>query len=274
MFILLMFATLGLPILITFYILWQMDRLPKNRPANVQKQENKQVVVLAGDSITHGQIGENYVSILTEELGSDYQVVNAGVNSHLAWNLLERLDEIIKCEPNFITILIGTNDANAGTSKDEAQYYKKAMKLPRTPDRDWFRNILDSIIDRLLQETTARIAILSIPPIGEVPEHHAFRVSKDYAGIIKEVAMKRGVTYLPLQEEMIEFLLKHPGHPRHSFEKLKRELIRSVFMRYILRRTWNRIGDNAGFQLHIDYLHLNTLGAQMVVDLIMSFVRG
>ena len=44
-----------------FYVLLQMEKLPSNRPIKYQKQIGKKVVVLAGDSITHGQIGENYV---------------------------------------------------------------------------------------------------------------------------------------------------------------------------------------------------------------------
>ena len=39
----------------------------------------------------------------------DFSIVNAGINGDLAWNLLERLDDVIDCNPNHITILIGTN---------------------------------------------------------------------------------------------------------------------------------------------------------------------
>lgn len=251
-----------------------MERLPRNRLGKFQREGDKQVVVLMGDSITHGQIGENYVSMLSEQLGANYDLINAGVNSQLAWNLLERLDEIIECDPDIITILIGTNDANAAISESDAIYYKKRMNLPKLPDREWFRDTLNAIIERLLQETTAQIAILSIPPIGEVPEDSAFRISKEYSDIIKETAMKTGATYLPLHERMTEVLMKQPGRPSYPLKKFKIEMIKALFKRYFLRKTWNDIGEAAGFYLHIDYLHLNTRGAQLVVDLIASFMKG
>jgi len=262
-----------LPILIVAYFFWQMNRLPRNRPEKFQREDDRPVVVLVGDSITQGQIGENYVSLLSHELGDRYNIVNAGVNSHLAWNLFQRLDEIIKCNPDIITILIGTNDANAATSDDEAIYYMKRMRLPKVPDREWFRDTLNAIIEKLLNETTAEIALLSIPPIGEVPEDPAFRISEEYSTIIEEVAIITGVTYLPLHERMTESLSMHPGIPKYPLKRFKIGMVKSLFKRYFLRRTWDDIGQAAGFSLHIDYLHLNTRGAQIVVNLIAPFVK-
>ncbi|MBE0526708.1 MAG: SGNH/GDSL hydrolase family protein, partial [Candidatus Thorarchaeota archaeon] len=154
-----------------------MSRLPKNRPEKYQKQGGKKVVVLAGDSITHGQIGENYVAMLSERLYiHKFDLVNAGINSHMAWNLLQRIDEIIACEPDFITIMIGTNDANAVTSEAEAKEYVKRMGLPRMPDQEWYQESLHKIVTTLLERTHAKIGLISIPPIGEIQDHFAFKI--------------------------------------------------------------------------------------------------
>ncbi len=150
--------------LLLFYVFWQMERRPSNRPVKYLKPIGKKVVVLAGDSITHGQIGENYVSLLKRRLDqSQFSLVNAGVNSHLAWNLLQRVDEIIACEPDYVTIMIGTNDAYATTSIEEAEGFVKRMKLPQTPDDLWFRENLQEFVTRLQNETSANIALISIP---------------------------------------------------------------------------------------------------------------
>lgn len=50
--------------------------------------------MMIGDSITHGRIGTNFVDILSRKF-NNYEFVNAGVNGHLAWNVNQRLDEII-----------------------------------------------------------------------------------------------------------------------------------------------------------------------------------
>ena len=46
-----------------------------------------------------------------------FKFINAGINSHLAYNLFIRLDKVIKCSPAKITILIGTNDVNSSLSE-------------------------------------------------------------------------------------------------------------------------------------------------------------
>jgi len=138
------------------------SRLPKNRPSTYLKgppsEDGKGVIVLAGDSLTHGLIGSGYVNMLGEELDrARFRLINAGVNAHLAWNLSERLKEIIDCKPSIITVLIGTNDANAATSEKEGRAYVKNMKLPRVPDHAWFQETLQSVIKRLQSETSAII---------------------------------------------------------------------------------------------------------------------
>ena len=258
-----------------FYVVFQMERLPRNRPDKYSKPLGKKVVVLAGDSTTHGQVGENYVSLLAKRLdGSQFSLVNAGINSQLAWNLLQRVDEIIACEPDFVTIMIGTNDASAATSEEEASFYMRMMKLPQLPDELWFRESLQKLVNRLQKDTSANIALISIPPIGEELEHPAFRISYEYIKSIQEVANVTGVAYLPLHERMLQYLREQPGTPTYPFSRSKLEMFIACFKRYILRRDWNAIGRERGFQLHIDYLHLNTKGATIVADLIQNFVTS
>ncbi|TFG26653.1 hypothetical protein EU527_19465, partial [Candidatus Thorarchaeota archaeon] len=166
-----------------------------------------------------------------------------------------------------------TNDASAATSKAEAKDYMKRMKLPQLPDHQWFRNTLESLVHRLQKETCAKIALLSIPPIGENSEHPAFKLSSEYSKTIENIASSAGITYLPLHEKMTGFLAEHPGEPKYPLEKFKIEMIKALFKRYIMRKSWNDIGQEKGFQIHIDYLHLNTTGARFVVDLIERFLR-
>ena len=72
--------------------------------------DNRPIVLCCGDSITHGHIGYNWVGALREQDSSKIYV-NAGINGDLAWNLNQRLKNALKCNPDYITILIGTNDA-------------------------------------------------------------------------------------------------------------------------------------------------------------------
>ncbi|MHA2043141.1 MAG: SGNH/GDSL hydrolase family protein [Candidatus Thorarchaeota archaeon] len=260
---------------IVLYCYWQMMRLPKNRPGKYQKPDNKKTVVIAGDSVTHGQVGKNYVTMISQRFDkSQFDFVNAGINSHLAWNLLQRVEEIINCRPDFVTIMIGTNDANAATSQKEAESYVKRMNLPQSPDQTWFRENLQEIVTRIQGSTNARIALISIPSLGEVPDHFAFKISSEYSKSIEEVASLTGVTYLPFHEKMLTILEHQPGNPTYPLDKARTGMVIACFKRYVLRKDWDSIGEASGFQLHIDYLHLNAKGAMIVSDLIEEFILG
>jgi lysophospholipase L1-like esterase len=56
----------------------------------------------------------DYLALLRARLGSDgYEFVNAGINGNLAWNVLQRLDEVVACRPDAVTLLVGTTDVLA-----------------------------------------------------------------------------------------------------------------------------------------------------------------
>ena len=136
--------------LLFMYAMWRGSRLPVSHPNNyISRVENNQEVVLCcGDSITHGRIGYDWCRALSNQDNSRIYI-NAGVNGDLAWNLYQRLDDIIRCRPNVITILIGSNDAMGSQSKLMGDDYVKRKALPRTPSIDWFKENYELIIKSL-----------------------------------------------------------------------------------------------------------------------------
>ncbi|OLS29829.1 MAG: hypothetical protein ThorAB25_14020 [Candidatus Thorarchaeota archaeon AB_25] len=259
---------------------YQSMILPSNTPSKYLRQQtqsnvHKSVVVFMGDSITHGTIGVNYVDMVENQLeGEQFEIINAGINSELAWNILQRVDEIIQCEPDIVTVLIGTNDANATLSEDTMKSYVRRMMLPREPDSDWFRASLISLVKELKTKTNAKIALLSIPTIGEDSNHPAFFRSSEYSIIVQDVAKELNVTYLPLHERMVEFLQETPGRATYPYEKYYIAIFKGIINRYLLRKSWDEIARRSGFSLHVDYLHLNTAGARMIADLICGFIQS
>jgi lysophospholipase L1-like esterase len=246
-------------------------KLPDNNPSRYIKRKkngvkDKTIVVLIGDSITHGRVGTNYVKLLEERLGEKYEFINAGINAELAWNVLQRLDEIIKCKPDVVTILIGTNDANGAYTPENQIDHVKRMKLPRNPSREWYHEILTALVTRLKQETDARIVLLSIPTMGEIPDHPAFIQTIEFSKTIRKIAEETSCFYLPLNEKMISYLQEHPGNPKYPYEDGRKEMIKAIIRHYLFRKSWDDIAANSGFRLHIDYLHLNSFGAILIVD--------
>ncbi|MHA1936233.1 MAG: SGNH/GDSL hydrolase family protein [Candidatus Thorarchaeota archaeon] len=218
-------------------------------------------------------MGFNFVDLVSEKLSNDYyEFVNAGRNGELAWNVVQRLDDIINCEPDIVTIMIGTNDAKGALTEAEMKGYVRRMKLPRRPSHDWFRENLLVLVNRLKNETQARIALLSIPPLGEVPDHAAFAQSTRYSRTVEEVARETNVTYLPLHEKMVDYLSNNASIPNSSFEKATISIVKATYKRYLLRRSWNRIAKEDGFQLLVDHIHLNREGAMITAELVKGFI--
>jgi lysophospholipase L1-like esterase len=263
------------------YAYRQATKLPRMNPALFLQSPRSPgarvapVVVLVGDSITHGAASANYVDLLAERPGmAGFLLVNAGINGLLSHGVVQRLDEIIRCAPDFITILIGTNDAYALLSEENAQRYVKQWDLPQMPDAVWFRENLVAIIETLQAETAARLAVLSLPTIGEDLDSMAYRRGAEHSRIIKEVAAEKGVTYLPLQERMVDYLRSHPSTQKYPIEEFRRVMYVALAKRYLLGRSYDEIAADNGFLLHPDHLHLSEAGAAMVADLIEGFIRA
>ena len=127
------------------------NKKPQNNPRRfLEKQgvsaRDAKVVVCIGDSITHGNSICNYVDMLTRNLGvRGFNFINAGINSELAYNVLQRLDEIIECNPDFVTIMIGTNDSNKSRTEADARKAIRQMRLPQRPTAEWYRTNLFEI---------------------------------------------------------------------------------------------------------------------------------
>jgi acyl-CoA thioesterase I len=261
------------------YLNYAARRLPSNTPARYlaapEREKDKKIIVCAGDSITHSSVSCNYPDMLAERLPTGrYTVINAGVNSEFAWNLLGRIDEIIACKPSVVTVLIGTNDVNSTLSREKERSYIKEMHLPRKPDREWYRSNLDAVCARLKSAGVPHIALLSLPPMGEDPSHAAFRRAAEYRGIIKSTAAAHGISYLPLGEKMEEFLGQHPHRPLYPYEKGEFLLYIAIIKYYALFQPWDDIARANGHLLLTDMLHLDCTAAAMTAELIERFIAG
>jgi lysophospholipase L1-like esterase len=266
----------GLMIVIVGYGYRSATKLPANNPESFLASGKKagKVVVCIGDSITHGKVSHNYVDELENRYSNrDVSFVNAGINSELSYNVLLRIDQVVKCAPDFITILIGTNDASATLNEKNAARYVKKHNLPRVPNRHWYEENLTAIIDILQEKTTAKIGLLSLPPITEDRTHSGYQRVAEYSGFIKKLAGHRNLVYLPLNELMDEILQTRGSQMKSSYVAGKSGLMyKAIFSHYILRQSWDEIAESNGFVFLTDNLHLNLRGALLATELIDGFL--
>jgi lysophospholipase L1-like esterase len=266
---------IGFGLVISYLIL----RLPRNNPQKFlqkiasQSPSQTHKLVAVGDSITHGTLSANYVDLLSECLNREQvrvEVINAGVNGNHSYHVLNRTNEIIRCRPDFITILIGTNDVASSIRPSTRSILFSRIKLPQPSTLAFFTSNLQSLVSRFKAQTQAKIAILSLPPIGEDLNQPITQASIAFSRAIQDVAEHQSVEYLPLQEVMLEYLTLYPAHPKFGYEQHHMVFVRGLIRR-LLGYSNQRISETLGFRLHIDFYHLNDLGANMIVDLIEEF---
>ena len=264
--------------LLTLYFI---VRLPRNNPKQYMQQttshpiSQKQTLVVIGDSLTHGTLSVNYVELLSERFKHEplpVDVINAGVNGDHAFHVLRRVFDIICCHPDFITILIGTNDAASSVNLNANPIFFSRKTLPQPSTLAFFTSNLQSLVSQLKSETHAKIAVLSLPPIGEDLNQPVGQASIAFSKAIHAVAEHLNVEYLPIHEAMIDHLNNYPAQPKYRYDKHNTVFMISLFRR-LLGYPSHQISEKIGFQLHTDFLHLNRTGAEIIADKIEGFYR-
>jgi lysophospholipase L1-like esterase len=241
----------------------------KNNPTN---KFNKKRIIFIGDSITHGISSINFIEMVAKELGEDnFDYINGGLNASLTYNVLQRLDDIIACKPDFVIIMIGTNDAHRSMKLYKPSITDRRLHLPREPDKEWFIENLQKILFELQQKTNAKIALCSLPPLGEDTTHDAFYQIIDYSKTIKVIAENMEVNYIPVNERLVEYLELNPSNPKYPTEHKLFGI--AAVKQYILGMSLDKMSRKYGFSLLVDHLHLNTIGAKMVAELIIGFIK-
>ena len=234
-------------------------------------------VVCFGASLTAGTVSFNYLDLLGARPSlAGFQFVNHGVNGDLAWNGLERLDRVITEKPDFVSILIGTNDVNATMSERNRVRYRSFNHLPADPTLPWYEENLRAIVARLKQETSARLALLSLAIIGEDLEHGANRKIDLYNEVVARIATEEKLDYLPLHERMVAYLRDHEADRAQLPPRLEyRDGLTNVGNAVALHASglsWDEVSRRNGLLLTTDCLHLNSVSAGMIADLIEGWL--
>lgn len=230
-------------------------------------------VVCLGDSITRGGLSVDYVTMVSNRKAlAPFVFTNAGVNGDLTENVLRRLDTVTKLQPDLVTVLIGSNDANASMSEKNSRRAARMNKLTARPAIEGFGDNVAAIVDRLAGETSARIGLFSLPVLGEDVGSESVRRSRRYSDVIKQIAETRGVAYLPLNERQIAHLTEGGFSPGTHYRDGIALMAGGAFQHFVLRRPLDEISARRGLELTTDLLHQNTCGATMIADLVEKFV--
>ncbi len=229
------------------------------------------VLVCAGDSITQGTIGANWVRRVAAAVAPTVDTVNAGISGDFAWNLLARLDDIIACRPATVTVLIGTNDAAAQISPRWSDGAMKHKRLPQRPTAEWYRDNLHRIVERLKSETSAKVALMSLPPLGDSADGRWAEIIAPYNAILHDVATQTAVPVLPVHDRIADLITAHQTSTQ--WDGTRKLMIAALGRRLLLRQTWDTIARHNGFTTTTDGVHLNEPAATQIATLVERFAK-
>jgi lysophospholipase L1-like esterase len=243
----------------------EITRPPSKNPwkfllafSHVDKEKRKApLLVCLGDSITHGQVSANWVDEILPSLAKEIKypgtlchqtlfqyplyVVNAGQNSLTSRVIVrERIKPALECRPDYVVVMIGTNDVLGMYMDRYGRHLRQSFKLKEEePSWDAFERNVGDILDGLLssssssletgenKEKTAsssssskrKVAICTLPPLGEDLTSDANRLVKHANTMIEKLAEARNkkknktvITVLPVFEKMQERLLQVQVH--------------------------------------------------------------
>ena len=239
----------------------RLRQAPRNGP--VTGASGRNVVVCLGASTVRGNVSFNFVDEVARRL-PDHKMVNAGVNGDTSAQVLARLAPVVACAPAVVVVQVGANDLLAMRGGPMARDNAEA------PTWDGFAANLAAIIDGL-RPTGARLALMSIQPVGEDLGDALNRDLQRLNAIIRETASAQGVAYLPLNERLAEVIRAH-GTGRAATESVG-PMVRAIVLHLGLGVGLDRIGRSNGYAVHSDGLHLAGRGGLVAADLVEEFVR-
>jgi lysophospholipase L1-like esterase len=248
-----------------------LTRLPLNAPGRVNLDENTQRIVFAGDSNTHGNMSFNW----TEIVNTNFQKINAGVNADLSFTLLKRLDSIINCKPDYVTILIGTNDVNATMSAKSRKRYLESGKISESDDLSLtsFTKNLTEIVVRLKNESNAKIALISLPPIGEDLNHEVNIKADEYSKSIETIAVAQHISLIDLRKPLKQYIVDHQHVKPPSYESYYSIMIKGVVLRYFLGFSYDKLSQMNQMLLSHDLLHQNSISGNIIAKEVEKWIQ-
>ena len=237
-----------------------------------QSPASQPPVVVAGASIVRGRASVDFVQMLRERFPAR-AFVNAGVNGNVAWELLQRIDQIIACRPAQVVILIGTNDVQATLSPDATRQTRESKHLPEDPSLGWYAACMTEIVTRL-QAAGASVALCSLPPIGQdlgAPVNVVVREANDS---LRRVCDTTGAAYLPVYEHLADLLASQGAVTGPAWTGSWAPGVASLVEHFVLGRSYDAIALARGWILSPDGVHMDSTGAGIIADLVAEWIAS
>jgi lysophospholipase L1-like esterase len=260
-----------------FYVSKIISAPPKGRAVDYLSRNvksDKKIIACIGDSLTHGNIGQNWIDYLRKEFPNDV-FLNEGINANTAWQVIQRLDPILQCHPDLIILLIGTNDALGSFDINSGLRYKKNNELPEVPTLKKYKEHLNELIEKI--GIQSKIAICTLPPIGENVNSEVNKHVNLFNDYIKLIANQKNLNLLPVSDALWSEINSRTYPIKLDFNSkamplMMKRILGGIFHHYLFKKPWNDISRAKGQWILFDQIHLNERGAEIVYKLAKDFI--
>lgn len=205
-------------------------------------------------------------------MGEDFEFINAGINGETTNDVLNRINEILACDPNIATLLIGNNNLMGSFERNERNY-KKSKQV------EWsingFENEYRMIVKKLI-ENNITLAVSSLMSYGEEIGSDEFERTREYSKIIKKIADEFSLYYIPLFEEIEKYLIEKGGNS--NLPKIENDslIMLQNFMvkKILLKQSWDKISTDSRFKVTLDHIHFNNYSANLMESMVSEFIKS
>ena len=260
-----------------FYVSKIISAPPKGRALEYLSRNlksDKKIIACIGDSLTHGNIGQSWVDYLRQEFPNDI-FLNEGINGNTAWQVIQRLDPILQCQPDLIILMIGTNDALGSFDINSGLRYKKNNELPEVPTLEKYKEHLNELIEKI--GFSSKFAICTLPPIGENVYSEVNKHVSLFNNYIKLIANQKKLSLLPVSDALCSEINSRTYPIKLDFNSkamplMMKRILGGIFHHYLFKKSWNDISRAKGQWILFDQIHLNERGAEIVYKLAKDFI--
>jgi lysophospholipase L1-like esterase len=297
------------------FLVYVLDNIPKtaiNGPEYFQnwcpsQVTRRPVLLCLGDSITNGFVSANYTNeipqkvadalnmeqqmnqdIATKVFQDPIWVINAGYNyvpTHVI--LEEKLNRMLSLHPDYILLLIGTNDI---LSIYKQSWRKEIAKINCIFDNVLTMSNLEHNIDKIISNIReaspkVEIGVCTIPPLGEDLNTSCNQLVRNAnESIIKIVSQKddEGISIIHVYQQMETVLLKKKKSTTTTTVSVDNYIslfaiispIYHIFAATYVPIRWSFLSSIVGNELLTDGVHLNEHGRDIIVDLVVDWLQN
>ncbi len=183
------------------------------------KIADAQTLVFIGDSITDcgrrqdaPPLGRGYVKLASDLITARYPqrritFHNRGISGNVVTDLLDRWDrDVIALEPDWVSVMIGINDANRRFRENPDEHVPQEM----------YRRGYEQFLTRTAERTGARLVLMDPFYITTDADPQSdrgviFRAINDYIAVVREVARRFDAVRVPMHDVFQRHLEHRPA---------------------------------------------------------------